>query len=241
MKIIITMAGEGSRFRKQGFDMPKYMIMARGKSLFEWSISSLKNFFNNEFIFITRDTHKSVRFIQDSCDLLDIKNAKIIELDHLTAGQAATVLRARVLFGNEEPILIYNIDTYVEPDALKPSDIQGDGWVPSFIAEGSHWSFVKVDNPNAKSGRVIEIAEKVRISNLATIGLYYFSSMGLFEESYRTHVFNNEKEHYIAPIYSEILNTDAGVYTTIIDESKIHALGTPEEVEAFDPDFINKQ
>jgi NDP-sugar pyrophosphorylase family protein len=240
MKVIITMAGDGTRFKKQGFEKPKYMIKAKGRTLFEWSISSLQNFFDNEFVFITRSGNESVNFIQQKCDVLGINKVQIVELDQLTAGQAATVMKARILVSNNDEIMIYNIDTYVEPEALNPSDIQGDGWVPSFPAEGSHWSFVRTsDNAltSGKSARVVEIAEKKRISNLANIGLYYFSSMRLFEECYRKHLFHHVKEHYIAPVYSEILKSDAGVYTYLIDESKIHALGTPEEVLVFDPDF----
>jgi len=42
LKVIITMAGEGSRMKK--FNLPKHMVKVMGKTLFEWSIGSLKNF-----------------------------------------------------------------------------------------------------------------------------------------------------------------------------------------------------
>ena len=41
MIVIITMAGLGSRFRKAGYNCPKYMIEAKGKTLFDWSMDSL--------------------------------------------------------------------------------------------------------------------------------------------------------------------------------------------------------
>ena len=47
MTIIITMAGLGSRFKKAGYDCPKYMIEAKGKTLFEWSMDSLVNYNNH--------------------------------------------------------------------------------------------------------------------------------------------------------------------------------------------------
>ena len=56
MKIIITMAGQGSRFKETGIECPKHEIVARDKTLFEWSVESLKDFFeDSQFIFITRD------------------------------------------------------------------------------------------------------------------------------------------------------------------------------------------
>ena len=51
---VITMAGLGSRFRKVGYNVPKFMIEAKGKTLFEWSMESLKNFRGDDvkYIFI---------------------------------------------------------------------------------------------------------------------------------------------------------------------------------------------
>lgn len=44
MNMIITMEGLGIRFRRAGYKMPKYMIEARGKTLFEWSMDSLPGY-----------------------------------------------------------------------------------------------------------------------------------------------------------------------------------------------------
>ena len=41
LDIVITMGGLGSRFREAGYTVPKYMIEAKGKTLFEWSLISL--------------------------------------------------------------------------------------------------------------------------------------------------------------------------------------------------------
>ena len=40
VNVIITMGGIGSRFAKVGYNLPKYMIEAKGKTLFEWSLDS---------------------------------------------------------------------------------------------------------------------------------------------------------------------------------------------------------
>ena len=42
--IVITMGGLGSRFRKMGYTVPKYMIEAKEKTLFEWSLISLEGY-----------------------------------------------------------------------------------------------------------------------------------------------------------------------------------------------------
>ena len=52
--IVITMGGLGSRFRKMGYTVPKYMIEAKEKTLFEWSLISLEGYKKNidKYIFI---------------------------------------------------------------------------------------------------------------------------------------------------------------------------------------------
>ena len=57
MNLVITMAGLGTRFRKAGYTVPKYQIMAHGKTLFEWSMESLASFRRPEeiYFFILRN------------------------------------------------------------------------------------------------------------------------------------------------------------------------------------------
>jgi choline kinase len=234
LKIIITMAGEGTRFSTLGFEKPKFMIEARNISLFEWAVMSLSNFFEYEFIFISQKKHNAGSFVSCQCKNLNIKNYNLLELSHPTSGQAETVLKAEDHLDPSAPLLIYNIDTYAEPEFLNPSEILGDGWIPSFSSKGTHWSFVKFN----KNKKVEDIAEKIRISEYATIGLYYFGSFKIFKDCYESFDFKTIKEKYIAPMYLHLIKNKPGsVYTHIIPADKVHSLGTPEEVSLFDPDF----
>ena len=54
--IVITMGGLGSRFRKMGYQVPKYMIEAKGKSLFEWSLFQFPKV-GFKLSEVTRDLH----------------------------------------------------------------------------------------------------------------------------------------------------------------------------------------
>jgi choline kinase len=232
MNVIITMAGEGKRFEEQGIVIPKHMILVKGKTLFEWALVSLTNFFNNDFIFITRKSHNTGRFVREKCASLGIKCAKIREIDYLTRGQAATAMESEELVTSaKEEVIVYNIDTYVEPGELKPEEIRGDGWVPGFEAEGEHWSFVKF----ASDLRITEIAEKNRISQYGSIGLYYFKTFNLFKEAYTQYYKKfNSSEEYVAPIYNILLEQNRKIYTSILSKDKVHVLGTPEEVKVFE-------
>lgn len=236
MNIIITMAGLGSRFRKAGYTVPKYMIEVNGKTLFEWSLLSLTDFNkqdNVKYIFVVRKEDNSRNFIIEKSKRMGVKNVDIIELDQLTDGQATSALLAKKYWDEDDEMIVYNIDTYVEQDELKYSDISGDGFIPCFNAKGDHWSFVKTND----IGNAVEVREKNRISDNCTIGLYYFKSCKLYEEIYNEYYKDEQNleknEKYIAPLYNYMINKGLSVRISNILYDKVHVLGTPEEVERF--------
>jgi dTDP-glucose pyrophosphorylase len=239
MKVLITMAGLGSRFNKIGIKYPKYKIIANGKSLFEWSMISLKDFFNYEFIFITRDEVLDENFIISKCEELGINDLKVVSLNEITDGQATTAIYADEYVSDSEACIIYNIDTYVKPNAICRNDINDElhGFIPVIRAEGDRWSFVKLN----KDGLVEEVAEKKPISNLATIGLYYFKSWAKYKEIYykmREEIKINSQECYIAPMYNYLLKENVKVGIKILDNDEVSILGTPEEIEEFDKEYL---
>ena len=235
MTIIITMAGLGSRFRKAGYNCPKYMIEAKGKTLFDWSMDSLLGYneYTDKYVFVVRKEDNAKDFICKHCNLYNIKNIEVVEIDYMTDGQATTCMLALDYCNFNNPILIYNIDTYVEPYEMKYEDIKGEGHIPCFHANGNHWSFVKINN----EGNAIEVREKERISNNCTLGAYYFSSAELYKELYEEYYSddrNMEKnEKYIAPLYNLMIQKGMAVTISIVNENKVHVLGTPEELQIF--------
>jgi hypothetical protein len=233
MNIVITMGGLGERFRKAGYTVPKYEIEARGKSLFEWSMLSLKDFWQERFIFLVRAEDRAKSFIEEQCKKLGVENIYIVELDHLTKGQAETAMYAHEYWDAEASMLIYNIDTYVEPGHLKMSDMTGDGAIPCFYAEGTHWSFVRLD----ESGHVVEVREKERISDHCSLGAYYFRSCNLYADLYRRFYVEGSpeiSEQYIAPMYNVLLADGGDVRLIEIAREAVHVLGTPAELKMFD-------
>lgn len=142
-------------------------------------MSSLENFFGEPFIFIVRKSDSAANFIQTACATMGI-DAKIIQLDKLTRGQAETAMLASELWVADDPLLIYNIDTYVEPGQLKANLIRGAGFIPCFTPKDTPWSFVKLDD----NEKVFDVREKERISNHCSIGACYFQSARLYTELY---------------------------------------------------------
>lgn len=235
MTIVITMAGLGSRFRKAGYQVPKYMIEAHGKTLFEWSMESLSGYYKkeNNYIFIVRKEDHAKEFIESKCNEMKFLNHVIVELDYLTDGQATTAMLGKQYWDKQSELMIYNIDTYVEAGEMKAEDIKGDGFIPCFHAEGEHWSFVKLNEEE----RAVEVREKVRISDNCTLGAYYFKSCGLYEDLYQEYYSSNENlekgEKYVAPLYNYLISKGGEVRISIVDYDKVHVLGTPEELNIF--------
>ena len=235
MTVIITMAGLGSRFRKAGYQVPKYQIEVKGKTLFEWSMDSLLDYGRHvsKYVFVARKEDDSAAFIREKCKLYGLEEVEILEIDYLTDGQATTCMLAMPYCEENSPILVYNIDTYVEPYEMKYSDISGDGHIPCFHAEGDHWSFVRL---NAE-GKAVEVREKRRISDNCTLGAYYFSSAGLYQRLYKEYYSDDSRlernEKYIAPLYNLMIEKGMDVTVSVIPEEKVHVLGTPEELQKF--------
>ena len=231
------MGGLGSRFRKAGYDKPKYMIKAKGKTLFEWSMLSLAGYWENtEHVFFVamKDEKEDVTtFIEEKCKILGILGYRIILIDYLTDGQATTALLAEPYWNKNNGLLIYNIDTYVEAGRMKSEELCGDGFIPCFEAAGDHWSFVRLD----ADGKVVEIKEKVRISNHCTLGAYYFKTCELYQRLY--YEFYEEQknkikgERYVAPLYDYLLKKGGSIYISDVPDKCVHALGTPEELKQF--------
>lgn len=236
--VVITMGGVGRRFREAGYDVPKYRILARGASLFDWSIRSLQTFIDegSPFVFVVQSADEAKAFIAERARALGLGDFEIVEIDHLTDGQATTVLCAAPALPNAgSPVAVFNIDTHVAPHAMAASAVRGDGWVPCFIAPGDKWSFARAD----AGGRILEMREKVRISENATLGLYYFSSFDLYAHAYRRLYSEGAApeagEKYVAPMYNVLIGEGLQVFMHPVAAADVIALGTPEDLSLFDP------
>lgn len=237
LNVVITMAGRGSRFYDAGYTVPKYEIIAHGRSLFDWSMLSLKNFLtpDSRVVFVCLKENNSSEYVRSRTAELGISDVHIIELEQITDGQATSAYVSRELWNPDWPLLVYNIDTFVKPNALKPSDIRAgsDGWVPCFQVSGEHWSFVKLGD----DGWAVDLAEKQRISDFASIGLYWFKKAGRYVHLYEQFFSDANNlvrgERYIAPLYRQLLAEDSKVSLSDLALSDVHVLGTPAELDRF--------
>ncbi|SIQ13844.1 hypothetical protein SAMN05880558_102123 [Aeromonas sp. RU39B] len=227
--IIIPMAGLSSRFFKAGYSEPKYKLSAHGKTLFNWSLSSFKQYFDSElFIIICRDVYDTPAFVASQLDQMGVKHYQIKTLEAETRGQAETVALALDLVPDNEPLLIFNIDT-CRHQCTYP-DAPYDAWLEVFEGEGDHWSFAKID---ANTDLVTETTEKVRISNLCSNGVYYFKDKVTYNLAYQQLKRDTQTELYIAPMFNYIIGSGGKVGYRLVPISSHIFMGTPAEYEQF--------
>ena len=89
----------------------------------------------------------------------------------------------------------------------------------------------------SREGKVIDVREKVKISDNASVGAYYFRSAAeyirIYEEYYKNDSNIEKGEKYIAPMYNQLIKENKDVRITTIPFEAVKCLGTPEELEIF--------
>lgn len=238
INIVMPMAGRGSRFAEVGVTTPKPLIPVRGKPMYAWATDGLPLALARRLIFICLAEHLAeLDLDRDIRTRYAQYDPIVIGLDRVTEGQACTVLLARDHIDNDEPLLIFNADTYCPTTlatALKGDARDADGVLDVFRAPGDKWSFARFD----AAGRVVETAEKRRISEWASTGLYYFRRGQDFVRHAEAMIVANERsnnEFYVAPVYNRLINAGGDVRANKIE--KVWVLGTPEDLSRFEREY----
>ncbi len=219
------MAGEGSRFKEAGYVEEKYAIKFKGHSLFAWSLVSLREFQMFPLTVVTRPWPGVESFVRTIAAEVGFRDVTVVFVDYLTRGQAETADLA-INKETDEPILIFNTDTYIDPRMLKPDMVQGDGWIPYFPAEGNRWSFVEL---NSDGVSVLRTTEKERISPHCSVGVYYFKSSKAYSDLVKG-LHENSREWYIAPMYNDLIAAGGDVRAFALTSYAVAVLGTPEDL-----------
>ena len=80
MAFVITMGGLSKRFLEAGYNTPKYALPLGNKTLFEFAVSSFKNYFKTDlFIFVVKSDGFAPEFVRKKIANLGIKSYDIVE------------------------------------------------------------------------------------------------------------------------------------------------------------------
>ena len=231
LNVLIPMAGAGSRFQAAGYTFPKPLIEVKGKPMIQVVVENLN--IDANFIYVVQKEHRE-KYNLDTLLNLITPGCKIVETDGMTEGAACTALLAKEHIDVDAPLFFANSDQFVEWDSneflYKMNETNADGGIVSFKATHPKWSFAKVD----ENGLVTEVAEKNPISDIATVGYYYWkhgSDFVKYAEQMIEKDIRVNNEFYVCPVFNEAIADCKKIKT--FDIPKMWGIGTPEDLDYF--------
>jgi glucose-1-phosphate thymidylyltransferase len=199
MKVIIPLAGKGTRLRPHTHVTPKPMLKVAGKPVMSYILDDLKKLGNVEqIIYITGHLKEKVEeYVRTAYDFPSV----FIE-QKVQDGTAGAVALARDHV--HDPVLIIFVDTIFDADLSVIHESDADGIIWTKEVEDYQRFGVVVTDENGYMTRIVE-KPKEPISKRANIGLYYVKNWKLLFEGL---------DHVLAspPNMGEFFLTDAFQY-----------------------------
>ena len=237
LNILIPMAGAGSRFEQAGYTFPKPLIEVNKKPMIQVVVENLN--IKANFIYVVQKSHRE-KYNLDALLSLITPGCKIVETEGMTEGAACTALLAKEHINWDAPLFFANSDQFVEWDSnefmYKMNETNADGGIVSFTATHPKWSFAKID----EQGLVTEVAEKNPISNIATVGYYYWKHGSDFVKYAEQMIDKNirvNNEFYVCPVFNEAIGDGKQIRTFNVDG--MWGLGTPEDLNYYLENYKN--
>lgn len=226
MNLILTMAGKYSRFVNAGFKFPKYLLPWGDRSILSEILKELSSSNDFDQIFLITNFSDEVYsgHVQKIMKTYNIDENNLIML-YDTKGQAETAYLGLIEIEKRKkitgPVVFHNIDTILynrDIKYIKNSLEKFPAYIDVFKSNNHEFSYIIAENNFVK-----KICEKVLISDIATSGLYGFSSSKLFLDYYKD-------ENYISDVYQKLLNNNILIhFGNVYNEKDTIVLGTPAD------------
>jgi len=176
MKVIIPVAGKGTRLRPHTFTTPKPLIQVAGKAIICHVIESIQDLGIDEVILvISPEGEDIVSFVKEK---YPFKVGFVYQEESLGLGHA--IYMAKEMVNKGEGVVVILGDTIIEVDLPRKKEIE-DFIAVKKVSDPRRFGIVVLD----EEGRIIKVVEKpdTPVSDLAIVGLYYFGNAELLFES----------------------------------------------------------
>jgi glucose-1-phosphate thymidylyltransferase len=211
MKVIIPLAGKGTRLRPHTHLVPKPMLKVAGKPVMSYVLDELKKLGNIEqIVYITGHLKEKVEEFARS----EIKVPSVFIEQKVQDGTAGAIALAKPYV--DQPVLIIFVDTIFDADLSMVKTVDADGiiWVKE-VEDYQRFGVVVTD----KDGNMTKIVEKPKtpISKRANIGLYYIRNWKLLFEGI-DHVLEqpkNQGEYFLTDAFQYMI--DKGAKIKVVD------------------------
>ena len=211
MKVIIPLAGKGTRLRPHTHITPKPMMKVAGKPVMEYILDDLRKLGGIEqVIYITGHLKEKVEeFARKTLDVPSVFVEQKVQ-----DGTAGAVALAKPYV--DQPVLIIFVDTIFDADLSLVKSVDADGiiWVKE-VEDYQRFGVVVTD----KDGNMTKIVEKPKtpISKRANIGLYYIRNWKLLYEGidFVLKQPKNQGEYYLTDAFQYMI--DKGAKIRVVD------------------------
>ena len=239
LHIIMPMAGEGSRFLKEGWTTPKPLIEIHGVPLFKRAIGSVDvESAPMKYSFIVRKEHIDKYHIDEQIKAI-LPEANVFYVEKTTRGAVETCLMAESVIDDADGIVVMDCDLEfrskgytegIKSILQKPIEQANGGMLVSFESNEPRYSYAEVD----ENMIVKRTTEKEVISNHALCGAYFFSTgKGFLAAAHRLlnePVFT-KPEFYVSLLYNYLLANGETVKLATMEDYRSY--GTPEELKRY--------
>jgi dTDP-glucose pyrophosphorylase len=238
IQLVVPMAGLGSRFTDAGYTVPKPLLDIHGVPMFQLVLANLASPSLCKIVLIVPKVWGLASRMTQLGAALGVE-VVALEVEELTDGPAGSVALAESHLDPELPVVTANSDQFLDADLgdfyKSVSDPANAGVILVMEDNDPKWSYARLD----ESGALVEVREKVVISNLATVGVYGFKSAEIMFDAFRQMRADGASvngEYYVAPAYNYLMGAEhGGVVVTNLGSvgSVMHGLGIPVDYEKF--------
>jgi glucose-1-phosphate thymidylyltransferase len=207
MKVIMPVAGKGTRLRPHTHLVPKPMLRIAGRPVIDYVMADLQTLGNVEqIIYVTGHLKEKVE--QFAREQTPFPSVFVEQKEQRGTADAVALARPYV----DQPVMIVFVDTIFDADfsVVKRTDADGIIWVKE-VEDYQRFGVVVTD----AQGHMTKIIEKPSqpISKRANIGLYYIKNWRLLFEGI-DHVMKqppNKGEYYLTDAFQYMIDKGAKI------------------------------
>eukprot|EP00756_Hemistasia_phaeocysticola_P037061 Hpha_TRINITY_DN16676_c3_g2::TRINITY_DN16676_c3_g2_i1::g.182879::m.182879 len=252
LNVVIPLGGVGSRFQKEGFlTRPKPFVRVQGKEMLLWVIDNMRLRHDDTLTLVFNPAWMSMNVFMQEIAASVSPQIRLVELPGPTRGAAETVLiglQAQPPEVRRRPTLLADGDTFYDPtradvvNLFRNQAARGNGAV--FVFHDTNpkpiYSYCRVDSPQAM--QIVEIREKVKISDYANSGVYCFPNGDQLAEQCAKLIAEKSTqlsqdgvgEFYTSGVIAAMIRDRVAPFRAIVLPTEgMHVVGTPVQCQDF--------
>lgn len=217
-------------------DYPAFLGEVEGETHLERLVEKVKRIGDVRFTFAFNESEIQ-RYHLGSVARLLADKVSVVGVPAKVKGAACTALYASSTMNERDELLIINVNQFIDSDFVEIMDsfhkrklVAG---VVTFESSHPRYSFVTLN----EYGCVVEAAEKKPISKNATAGVFWFSTVAIFQGATKSSIRKDASVndcYYVAPVLNEIILSGGAIGTYHIKRNEYHPLKNDKQISNYE-------